>query len=398
MNLWRKESFFYGRGVTMNHFSKGNLSESPTTQSRHEANLPVAIPTSNTLIKTRWEFLRSPLFLVVVAAPNLISLAYWGVIASPVYQSETIVVVTNPNKDSDSLTSLLAGNAGASTSGAYILKNRLLSWDEYKSIDEKFHIAKTYKNGDFVARAGGLSSFWRTDDISMWKYYQSKIGINIDEQTGITKIIVSGWNSNDTYKISEALVHDGITHLNRLNTEEDNDFISSASTETERLRKELAVDEGAIAQWRTVHGYLSPESDYTSLSSKSLQLDDKYIDLNSQYQSVIHNTPGNPSTLTLKTQMNVIQNAGLDARAASIAIFPVAVEYETLNLKRETDSKLLISAETALQEARIKSTQNHYYLKTVSRPSEPHAPSGPQRLKWVLIVLITSLIVRALLA
>lgn len=96
--------------------------------------------------------------------------------------------------------------------------------------------------------------------------------------------------------------------------------------------------------------------------------------------------------------MSVIENASADARTASQAIFPVAIEYETLDLKRETDSKLLVAAETALQEARIKSAQNHYYLKTVSHPSEPHAPSGPQRLKWILLVLVISLILRALLA
>lgn len=230
--------------------------------------LPVSIPNSSTTKSNRWKFLRSPLFLTVVAVPNFIALTYWGLIASPVYQSDAIVIVTNPNKDSDSLTSLLAGNAGASTSGAWILKNRLLSWDEFKSIDTKFHIAETYRHGDFVARAGGLSSFWRSDDIALWHYYQSMVGITIDEQTGITQVNVKGWNSKDAYEISKTLIQDGITHLNHLNEEEDNDFISSATKESDRLQKQLAEDEHAISQWRSQHGYLSPVSDYTSSRSR----------------------------------------------------------------------------------------------------------------------------------
>lgn len=382
----------------MNHTYTGNTSISSNNHSASAPSLPVSVPVPKVAAASRWSFLRSPLFLTVVAVPNFIALTYWGLIASPVYQSDAIVIVTNPNKDSDSLTSLLAGNAGASTSGAWILKNRLLSWDEFKSIDQKYHIAETYKHGDFVARAGGLSSFWRTDDIALWHYYQSMVGITIDEQTGITQVNVKGWNSKDAYEISKTLIQDGITHLNHLNEDEDNDFISSATQESERLQKQLAEDEHAISQWRSQHGYLSPVSDYTSLADQAVQLTTKHIELNSQYQSIVRNAPGNPSASSLKTQMSVIENASADARTASQAIFPVAIEYETLDLKRETDSKLMVAAETALQEARIKSAQNHYYLKTVSHPSEPHAPSGPQRLKWILLVLVISLILRALLA
>ncbi|AHJ65862.1 hypothetical protein [Granulibacter bethesdensis] len=360
--------------------------------------IPVIIDTIKKNNKIFHLLFSSKIMLFFVVIPNFLSVIYWGFIASAVYQSDSVMIVTNPNKDSDSLTSILAGNAGASTAGAYILKDRLLSWDEFKSVNKQFDIAKTYHDADFVARFGGLSSLWQSGDIDLWDYYRAHVGIDINEQSGITKVTVSAWSNNAAHRIAVRLVQDAVDHLNRLNKKEDQDFISTATSEVARFRKEVAEDTAAIAAWRSQTGHFTPSSDYAAFLGQALTLDEQHLILQGQYLSLIKEAPGSPSAISFRTRMNIIDSGANAARNIARTLFPAASQYESLEFKRDTDVKLLMAAETALQEARIKASQNHYYLKMISAPSEPQSPSGPHRLRWIVIVLATTLILRTLLA
>lgn len=360
--------------------------------------LPVEIPARTRTIVFPWSFMRSKMFIGVVLTPNILSVLYWGLLAAPLYQSEAIVMVSTPEKSPDSMLSALAGGSGASTSGAWILKNRLLSWDEFRSIDQRFHLARLYGSGDFWARAGGAGSLWKTDDISLWRYYQSQISVSIDEQTGITKIVVNGWNPVDALTLSKALMADGMKSINTLNERSSKDYVRAAEDETHRLEAALASDEREIAQWRSTIGYLSPGLDYSALTEQAARYKSKLLDLDSQYQVLMKSAPLNPSIANLKVAMSVVSAAHQQAQSASQKIFPSAVEYETLDLRRKADNDLLVTAKTALQQARIKAAQHQYYLDTISPPSEPRAPSGPRRLMWILGTLLLTLFIRMVLS
>lgn len=339
------------------------------------------------------------IFYFIFLIPNIISILYYCFLASPIYQSNSILLVTNPSrKDSDNITTLLSGSSENTNSGAYLLKERILSWDSFSNFNKKFDIIKLYSSGDFVSRVGGLTSLWSKGDVSLWHYYQKNIGVNIDEQTGITKITINAYNSNISYEISDFLINDTIKYLNNLNKTQDNYFISSSKEEVQRLEDKIKSDERNIQNWRIKSGYFDPSSDYNALTKHGLNLDEKQVSFQGQYNFSKENIPNNPATKEIKKQLDNINDSSKKAHNSAKSLFLKSSSYESLIIQRDLDEKLLNSAKIALQEARIKSFQNHYYLKIISNPSHPESPSRPKRIESILIILVSTLILKLILS
>jgi capsule polysaccharide export protein KpsE/RkpR len=111
------------------------------------------------------KFYLRPLFLLLVAIPNLLSVAYYAFIASPVYISTASLAVSNPTQTASSLVSLLAGSStDGSIQGAYILQAYLDSWEAFQKASKTINLAENYRSGDFVSRYGGLVTYGQQND------------------------------------------------------------------------------------------------------------------------------------------------------------------------------------------------------------------------------------------
>ncbi|WP_157763086.1 hypothetical protein [Acetobacter persici] len=323
-------------------------------------------------------------------------MTYYGLIAAPIFESESILRVSSPASSQKGDTSSGASMMGKSNASAntWMLKDRLESWGAFQHINSQYNIADIYAGGDFVARSGGLSSLWHrgSGDVATRGYFNRSFDLKIDEDTGNAKLTVTGWTPDAATDIANALVSDATESLNQLNAREDGEAIKAGEREVSRLTKALEADDLAISQWRGRIGILDPKIDYTSLSQKQEELDVKRIEMSGQYNALTKYTPNSPSAVPVQAQIDALidglKNAAGDARN----MIQEAAIYEGLDIRRKADAKLLSSAEEALQESRLKASQSHYYVEVISPPSKPQAASGPYRLKWIGIVFVISMI------
>jgi capsular polysaccharide transport system permease protein len=127
-----------------------------------------------------------PLFWVIVGIPNIISILYLCLIASPVYVSTASLIVYKPSQGVQSLSAMLSGaGGGSSTEGAYIVKDYIGSWDEFRNVLRTIDLLKHFKQGDLITRFGGLASLFRNTDVALWHYYQRRVSASIDQNSGI---------------------------------------------------------------------------------------------------------------------------------------------------------------------------------------------------------------------
>ena len=355
---------------------------------------PPPIPSAKIAAPLKKPFWRSPLNLVTLIIPNAISILYFGLLASPVYVSTTSLLVTNPVKDSDSLTSLLSGSSGSSSDGAYVLKSFIDSWDEYRHIDEHYNLAQSYSQGDFYARYAGPGMLFQDNDVARWHYYQRMINVEIDERSGITTVNVRGFKPDIAYQIARTVVSDAIAHINSMNQSSEQNFASTAAKQTQTLRNAIAADELALSIFRTRNAIYDPEQYNEALLSEVQTLSTKKVDINAQYQALIRSTPSNPMTTNYQTQMAVMQKAISDVTNGAGTIIQITPAYNALALRRDTDVALLKEAEIAAQEASFKAGQNRYSLNMISAPSLPHAAELPHSLYRVLEIAAITLLVR----
>lgn len=138
-------------------------------------------------------FYKKRLFWYICGAPSFLSGFYLFLWATPRYESEAIVRVY----ESGSSAADSAGGAGASmmgsgagiSSGSYILKDYLASWDLFRRADDKA-LRDQWGKGDIVSRFGGVTSLFSKNEMRLWNYYKARVTRNIDEESGLVHINV----------------------------------------------------------------------------------------------------------------------------------------------------------------------------------------------------------------
>lgn len=337
----------------------------------------------------RLDILRRPMFVLLFLVPNLISILYFGFIASPRYSSTASLVVINPQQTGTSVTSLLSGGSGdASEQGAYILKNHIKSWEAFKKIEGPLDLSKNFALGDFVSRYGGLSGFFRKDDVALWNYYKSSVAIDVDQKGSIVSLSVNGYRPGFAVALARAMLAESVRHMDEMNRQQEQDYVGSALGRRMELQKSLQADEAELAEYRARIGNYDPKELYLSNLSLLNSLALKEADLKSQYDTIIKATPNNSAAQNLISAMGAVRAQIASTKGGFSGLARNAARYENLVVRRDNTITLLNQANLTLQEAQMTAMKNKFYLNVISRPSEPQTPELPRRALWILGILL----------
>lgn len=342
--------------------------------------------------------LRRPLFVALVLVPNLLSILYFGFMAAPVYTSTASLLVLNPRQSGPSLSSLLSGASGdSSEQGGYILKDYFSSWDAFRKAGRPAELAAHFRQGDLVGRFGGLATFFQTNDVALWRYFQRHVDVEIDQKSGIVALNVDAYDPGYAVTLTQALLADAVRHMDAMNTQQVRDYVASAQARKAAAEKALQHDLAALAQYRSRTGTYDPKELYLSNLSLMNSLAMKETDLRSQRDAVRQSTPGNPQADTLDTAMASVRSDISRAQQDFPAMARNSSEYEKLLVSRDNNITLLGQANMALQDVQANAEKNRYYLNVISNPSEPRTPESPQRLLWIGGTFLLTMILWGLL-
>lgn len=350
--------------------------------------------------KPHWfmRLLKRPLFLAVVLFPNLLSLLYFGLIASPVYSSGAALIVLNPKQNGPSLSSLLSGASGdSSEQGGYILREYFQSWDAFRRVERPMKLAENFSTGDPVSRFGGLATGFRTNDIALWRYFQNQVDVTIDQKSGIVSVNVNAYDPSYATRLARQLLSQAIAHMDAMNAQQEGDFVKNAVARKQAIEAALQRDLAALATFRNQTGTYDPKELYLSNLELMNSLAMKATELKSQRDAIAQATPNNPQADNLETATRSVRSDISTAAKNFPAMARSSSRYEKLLVSRDTNITLLGQANMALQQAQANAEQNRYYLNVISNPSEPQTPERPNRLIWIGGVLLATLLLWALL-
>ncbi len=337
--------------------------------------------------------LRRPMFIAAVLIPNLLSILYFGLIASPVYVSTASLVVLNPQKAGPSLSSLLAGASGdSSEEGGYLLKDYLASWQAFTKIEKPLRLADNFRQGDFVSRYAGLTSLFRDNDVALWRYLGRRVDVKIDQKSGIVTLKTEAYRPGFAYTLTNALLNDAVAHMDAMNAEQERDYVGSAIARKTRIEQALQRDLAALARYRSETGTYDPKELYSSNLALLNGLALKEADLKAQRDAIADSTPNNPVARNLGSQMSSVRS-NIDATQQDIPrVARSSALYEKLLVSRDTNITLLGQANLAVQEAQNSAEKNRYYLNVISTPSQPQTPEEPLRMLWIGGILMATLL------
>ncbi len=348
---------------------------------------------------------KNTLFLYTVAVPTTLSVLYFGLIASPVYISESRFVVYTPSQhvSATSLSSLLGSMSGNnSSSAAYAVHDYIDSWDAMKTLDQKFDLRKVYGNHDIdlFDRFGGLV-YSETSNVELLHYYRHKVGDSIDTTSGITSLRVSAYSAAEAQQLNQFLLKKSEDIVNQMNDTAHKMAVEYANKEVLEAETKLQRATVALAAYRNKHKVFSPPAQSALQLQMVSKLQDQLIANQGQLDAIRIHAPRNPQIPVLESNIHSleqeIQKLSSEVTGAGESLATKDVEYERLTVNQVLQQKLLEVAVTSLEQARLTALKQELYLETISNPSLPDDNEEPKRGQDILATLLVSLIIWGIL-
>lgn len=338
------------------------------------------------------------LFLLTVVVPTLLSVIYFGFIASDVYISESRFLVRSPGRQTASPLGMLLKGTGFSSEQdeSYTVQDFILSRDALQSLNEKLGIGKAFASNDvdIFSRFAGLD--WDNSFEALHSYYQKKVELEIDTVSTITTLTVKSFTAEDSFRINRQLLEMGETLVNQLNELGRQDMIRFASGEVRNAEKKAKAAALALSAYRNKKGVIDPEGQATVHMEQIVRLQDALVATQALLMQLKTFAKNNPQIPSLQLRAKNLQQE-IDAETARVvggnsSLAHKAAEYQRLALEREFADTQLGSALASLEQARNDAQRKELYLERIVQPSKPDVAMEPRRIRSILATLVLGLV------
>lgn len=338
-----------------------------------------------------------PIFIATVVVPTLLSILYFGVLASDVYISESRFIVRSPDKPATSGLGILLKSTGFANAGdeIYAAHDYVLSRDALQALNRKNAFVRAYG-------ASTVSIFDRFNATGMngtfenlYKYYEKKVEVHQDSASSIVTLTVHSYTPQDARRFNEQLLEMAEATVNKLNERGRQDLIHFAEREVADAKEQSQAAALALSAYRNEAGVIDPEKQAAVQLQMISKVQDELIATRTQLRELRAFAPQSPQVEVLEAraggleteinkQLGVVTGDGksLSSRAA---------RYQRLWLESQFTDKQLASAMASLEEARNEARRKQAYVERIVQPNLPDEALEPRRLRGIFSTLILGL-------
>lgn len=337
-----------------------------------------------------------PLLLIVVL-PTVVAAVYWGLIATPRYVSESHFIVRKVNEARSNNLGLVLQGVGVTPgpSDSFAIQEFMVSRDAAEVLEKRFDLEKVMSahGADLFSRYP--RPFQEASGEGRFEALKRFIVVGYNAATGITTLRVQAFSPRDAQAMNRALLDSGEVLVNQLNERAAADAIKDAEKAVAQATTRRAEVQQQMAAFRDRAGFLDPQlvaGESTQVISGLLGV---VAELKAEYAQLQQSAPQSPQIPILRGRIAAYEvqieqeRAKLTGQAGSLA--PKLATYETLVLQRELSEKALIQASAALLTAEQDAQRQKLYLDRVVEPNLADRPIEPRRMRAVLIVFLSSL-------
>ena len=346
------------------------------------------------------KYLKIPdaLFCFVVLLPTAIATLYFGFLASDIYISEARFVVHTPEKPTNSVLGAVLGAGGIAGSGdkSYAVVEYVRSRAALRDANRDGAVLKAYSHDDLSTfdRFGGL--FRGKTFEHFYEYFSSKVAIDFDAGTQVTRLNVSAFRPEEAQLINRRLLGLAEQLVNRLNSRAQGDTIRFAQAEVDDAKARDRSAAIALARYRNDRRILDPEKEAAVRLQMVSKLQDEIIKAHTELVQMRQYTPANPQIPNLQTRINSLDKE-ITKQTSKIAGAPDSlsgdvVRYQSLRIDAEVADKQLAVALASLQDSISEARRKQAYVERIADSNLPDFPLQPFRWKSILATLVLGLV------
>ncbi len=236
-------------------------------------------------------------------------------------------------------------------------------------------------------------------------YWRGQVSTNFDMMTGLTHVSIRAFSPQDAQALADEMVVLSENLVNELNMRPLSDSVNFLQGELRTATQRLQTARDAMQKFRATHRSIDPTSEASMTDGLVSKLTDQYVATTTQVAVLSSQlTKDAPSVQQLERQAKAIADEIFKARQrfaansaqgedpSSAASYSAQLqEYQNLQLELDIATTNYQSTETALNGARQKLSQKHFYVLTYVMPSPPEASDYPDMATSLTVVLAVSL-------
>jgi len=344
------------------------------------------------------------LFVVLVAVPNLVALAYFGVLASDQYVSEAqFTVSSGALPKMDGLGSVTGVPSMMIVQDTQIVTNFIESRAMVESLERDVDLRELYGSAaiDWWARFNKKKPIEKFTD-----YWERMVKTTISFPAGIVTLTIRAFTAADAKRIADAIIARCETLINGLNDRMHLDTVSAAETDLFRAGEKLKAARLELEQARNAEQVVDVRQTSAALnqllSERESELMKTQSDYQTQSQYVLESAPQMRVSKTrmtaleaqiqkMKAQITEQQEKDV-ATLAEKALSGKMTKFANLDLEQQIAEKRYAAAAATLEGARMLAQRKMLYLHQIVAPAQPQEARYPKRWLNIGMTLVSSLI------
>jgi capsular polysaccharide transport system permease protein len=335
--------------------------------------------------------------MIWVGVPTLAAVIYYGLIASPQYQSVAVVTVQS-NEQSPSLEPLAAMiSQSASGRDAFVVREFIRSRAMLEALDERAGFSEHYRTAgaDFRSR---LSTSASAED--RYAYFRKRVDVEHDAESGALTLKVRAFSPEAAQMLAEGILSLAEEKVNELSARARRDRIELAEREVAKAEARLTEAREAVLSLQDQGLDLDPERAAANVFAVRTQLETElakaYAELDTA-RAIMHADA--PRVVELRQRVRALerqiqrQDRRLVGAGDDDSLSESIARFEPVILEKEFAQTTYAGALKSLEMARVEADRKHQYLATIAEPSRPDAPTHPRRMWMIATVFFGSLVV-----
>lgn len=344
------------------------------------------------LLKYRW-------LILSVGLPTLVASVYYGLIASPIYVSQSSFVIKSPGQKSSPTLSLanLVQSTGLSAGQEQTKEviQYIRSRNALTDLNARINLRSKYsdRGADFLSR---FPQFAREPSFeNLYRYYGDMVGADVDQDSGLAVLESRAFTAHDAYEINARLLDLSEVLVNRLNQRAEGRAVEEAEQRVAQAEERVRNARVALSAYRNQQDLIDPTRQAAGVLDISNKLVSEQAGLRAQLELMLRVAPRNPAIPALRNRIVAVgrEIAAQNGRAVGTptGIASKLSTFEKLNAEQEFATQMLTAANASLEAARTDAQKQQFYLERVVEPNVPDQPTLPHGLKRVLTVFAVSL-------
>ncbi|MEI8622628.1 lipopolysaccharide biosynthesis protein [Pseudoalteromonas sp. B129b] len=345
-------------------------------------------------------------WVLLLAVPFVLFAFYQLVWAAPRFESRAQLIIQQPDgmATMDPSMALLSGLGvgGNSTADTEIAKAYIHSEDLLNYLQTHNNLKEHYQNGgDVFSR---LSSNASIEDLL--KYYIDHTTVEIDEASGVIKILVQGFTPEFANTLTQTIVNRAEWYINSIGHQLADAQLQFIRLEHAKVEQRLRDAQKNTLAFQQKNNLLDPEAEGLALQQITYGLEGQIATKSAQLKGLRSTmTEKAPQVVMLASELSALkkqlelerdrlstqQGTNSNIKNNGTSVSEVLAQFSDLKIELELALKGYTSSEVSLDKARIEAYRQLKYLVVVESATLPQDNKYPATLYNILLFAVLQL-------